>query len=210
MQSVKSVIFDYGGVLCLLPADDKIAELAALSNLPVDDFLKWFWYHRHSYDRGDLDDRAYWKAIGNSAGREYTPEQVATFVQKDCGFWSTLDEPMLEWNLTLRAAGYKTAILSNMPEAMGIYLRQHTNLFEQFDEVTLSYEVRSAKPESKIYRSCLAGLGLRAGDALFLDDKEPNVHAAQATGLHSIVYANRAKFSGREGAYGLPPVPVDY
>ena len=96
-----------------------------------------------------------------------------------------------------------------MPEALGIHLYQHTQLFEQFDSVTLSYEVRSAKPEAKIYRSCLASLGLKAGDALFLDDKEPNVHAAQATGLHSIVYTNRAKFAGRELMYGLPPVPVD-
>ena len=206
---VKSVIFDYGGVLCLFPADEQIAELAALADLPVEEFLRWFWHHRVMYDRGDLDDWTYWKAIGNSAGRQYTLEQVAAFVKKDCQFWLALDEPMLEWNRTLKAAGYKTAILSNMPEALGNYLRQHTNLFEEFDEVTLSYEVRSAKPEAKIYRSCLAGLGLRAGDALFLDDKEPNVHAAQATGLHSIVYTNRAKFSGRERAYGLPAVPVD-
>lgn len=209
-MTVKSVIFDFGGVICLLPPPEQVAELAALAGLSLDEFLKWFWYHRLSYDRGDLDDRMYWKAITNSVGRpEYTPAQVAAFVRKDVEFWLTLDEPILEWNRTLRAAGFKTAILSNMPEVLGIHLRQHTNLFEEFDEVTLSYEARSAKPESKIYRSCLAGLGLRAGDALFLDDKEPNVHAAQATGLHSIVYSNRAKLSGREAAYGLPPVPVD-
>ena len=209
-MQVKAVIFDYGGVLCLLPPDEKIEELAGLAGLPVDDFLRWFWYHRLSYDRGDLDDRTYWKAIANSAGRrEYSSEQVAAFVEKDCHFWLTFDEPMLEWNRTLRAAGYKTAILSNMPESLGIHLRQHTKLFDEFDEVTLSYEVRSAKPEAKIYRSCLAGLGSRAGDALFLDDKEPNVHAAHATGLHSVVYLNRSKLSGRETAYGLPPVPLD-
>ena len=209
MQPVKSVIFDYGGVICRLPSDEKIAELAALADLSSDELLKWFWYHRLSYDRGDLDDRTYWRAIGNSAGREYTADQVLTFVEKDCDFWSIMDQPMLEWNKTLRAAGFKTAILSNMPEALGIYLRQHTTLFDDFDEVTLSYEVRSAKPESKIYRSCLAGLGLRAGDALFLDDKEHNVRAAQATGLHSIIFSNRAKFSGREISYGLPPIPLD-
>ena len=209
MQHVKSVIFDFGGVVCLLPEDQQVAELAALADLTVDEFLKWFWVHRHSYDRGDLDDRTYWKAIGHSAGRGYTPAQVATFVQKDCSFWLTMDAPMLDWNRTLRAAGFKTAILSNMPEALGLHLREHSDLFDQFDEVTLSYEVRSAKPESKIYRSCLAGLGLRAGEALFLDDKDQNVRAAQATGLHAIVYSNRAKLSGREAAYGLPPVPVD-
>ena len=209
-MQVKSVIFDYGGVLCLLPSDAKIAELAGMAGLPVDDFLKWFWHHRIPYDRGDLNDTNYWRAIAKSAHRpEYSAAQVTAFVEKDCGFWLTFDEPMLAWNRTLRAAGFKTAILSNMPEALGIHLRQHTKLFDEFDEVTLSYEVHSAKPESKIYRSCLAGLNMRAGEALFLDDKEPNVHAAQATGIHSVLYTNRAKLAGREVAFGVPPVPVD-
>ncbi|HEY3741880.1 MAG TPA: HAD family phosphatase [Bryobacteraceae bacterium] len=207
--TVQSVIFDYGGVLCHLPSDETFGGLASLAGLSTPELLQWFWHHRLTYDRGDFDDRMYWKAIGTSAGKQYTPEQVQKFVEVDCRFWLTLDEPMLEWNRTLRKAGYKTAVLSNMPECLGIHLRQNTNLFDEFDHVTLSYEIRSAKPESKIYRSCLAGLGLKAGDALFLDDKEPNVRAAQATGLHSIIYANRAKFSGREAAYGLPPIPVD-
>src|SRR5437016_284911 len=82
---VKSVIFDYGGVLCMLPPDEKIAELAELASLPVDEFLKWFWHHRLAYDRGDLDDHLYWKSIGVSSGAgEYLPEQVASFVKKDC------------------------------------------------------------------------------------------------------------------------------
>jgi putative hydrolase of the HAD superfamily len=206
---VKSVIFDYGGVLCLWPREERFGELAALAGLTFEEFEHWFWHYRLMYDRGDFDDQSYWKAIGAAVGKAYTREQVQLFVEIDCRFWLTIDEPMLEWNRTLRAAGYKTAVLSNMPEALGIHLQRHTMLFDEFDHVTLSYEVRSAKPESKIYRSCLAALGLRAGDALFLDDKEPNVHAAQATGLHSIVYTNRAKFSGREAAFGLPPVPVD-
>lgn len=208
-MQVKSVIFDYGGVLCQLPRDEQVTELATLAGLPVEQFLEAFWQQRLSYDRGDLDDGMYWKSIGAVAGREYNREQVQEFVTLDCKFWLRMDEPMLTWNRTLRAAGFKTAVLSNMPEALGAYLRQYTNLFDEFDVVTLSYEVRSAKPETKIYRSCLAALGLRAGDALFLDDKEPNVHAAQATGLHSIVYTNRAKLAGREKAYGLPGVPVD-
>jgi putative hydrolase of the HAD superfamily len=208
-MKVKSVIFDYGGVLCLLPPEAQYAELAQLADVPLHELFQAFWYHRLSYDRGDLDDRRYWRAIGTSVGREFTYKQIDEFVERDVRFWLTLDEKMFEWNRQLRAAGFKTAVLSNMPEALGIHLRQHTNLFDEFDHVTLSYEVRSAKPEAKIYRSCLAGLGLKAGDALFLDDKEHNVRAAQATGLHSILYANRAKLAGRETAYGLPAVPVD-
>src|SRR5450432_1404618 len=134
-MQVKSVIFDYGGVLCLLPDNEQMGEFATQAGLPLDQFLHWFWHHRLTYDRGDFDDRTYWKAIGNSTGKEYTPEQVAKFVSLDCHLWLKLDEPMLDWNRTLRAAGFKTAILSNMPECLGIHLRKHTSLFEEFDEV---------------------------------------------------------------------------
>jgi putative hydrolase of the HAD superfamily len=206
---VKSVIFDYGGVLCLWPSDERFGELAELAGLTLAEFQQLFWQYRLTYDRGDFDDRLYWKAIATAAGKTYTPEQVEKFAEVDCRLWLTLDEPMLEWNRTLRAAGFKTAILSNMPEALGLYLQKNSKLFDEFDHVTLSYEVRSAKPESKIYRSCLAGLALRAGDAVFLDDKEPNVRGAQAMGLHSLIYTNRTQFAGREAAYGLPPIPVD-
>ena len=209
MNKVKAVIFDYGGVLCKLPTEGQVDELASLCRLPKDRFLKHFWDFRLAYDRGDYDDRGYWRAIARAAGTEYLDWQISVFVDKDVHFWLTLDEPMREWNRVLRSQGFKTAVLSNMPSALGIHLRRHTNLLSEFDVVTLSYEVRSAKPESKIYRSCLAQLGLKAGDALFLDDKTPNVHAAQAVGLHAVTFSTRAHFAGRDEQYGLPPIPTD-
>lgn len=209
MHKVKAVIFDYGGVLCKLPTATQIQELAGLCDLSEEAFLKHFWNFRLAYDRGDLDGPLFWRSIAKAAGKSYADEQIAQFIDHDVRFWLTLDQPMLAWNRTLRAAGFKTAILSNMPDALGIHLYQHSALFSQFDHVTLSYEIRSAKPESKIYRSCLANLALKSGDALFLDDKVTNIRAAQAVGLHAITYKNRAELAGREEAYGLPPVPVE-
>ncbi len=208
MQKVKAVIFDYGGVLCKLPTQAQITELADLCGLPESDFLKHFWTYRLAYDRSDLDGPMFWRSIAKAAGRSYTDEQIEQFIDRDVKFWLALDQPILDWNRTLRAAGFKTAILSNMPEELGAHLYQHSDLFSQFDHVTLSYEIRTAKPESKIYRSCLANLALKSGDAVFLDDKVTNVRAAQAVGLHAITYKNRAEFAGKEEAYGLTPIPI--
>ncbi len=208
MQKVKAVIFDYGGVLCKLPTDRQIQELAGLCDLSAAEFLKHFWNYRLAYDRGDLDGPLFWKSIAKASGKSYTAEQMAVFVEKDVRLWLEMDEPMLEWNRTLRAAGYKTAILSNMPDSLGAHLYENSDLFAQFDHVTLSYEIRSAKPESKIYQSCLANLALKAGDAVFLDDKVVNIRAAQAIGIHAITFKSRAEFAGKEEAYGLPSIPA--
>jgi putative hydrolase of the HAD superfamily len=209
MDRLKAVIFDYGGVLCKLPEPPQIREFADACGLDEASFLKHFWHFRLAYDRGDLDGALYWRSIAKLAGVTYTPEQIERFTAMDVQLWLVLDEPMLAWNRSLRAAGFKTAILSNMPDVLGIHLKAHSALFSEFDAVTLSYEVRSAKPEAKIYRSCLAQLGVKAGDALFLDDKAVNAHAAQACGLHAITYKNRRDLAGREKVHGLPPVPLD-
>ena len=108
----------------------------------------------------------------------------------------------------LRAQGWKTAILSNMPDALGVHLYRRSDLFAQFDHITLSYEIRSAKPEPEIYRSCLANLGLQPGEAVFLDDKVPNIQAAKDAGIHAVLFNSRADFAGQAAAYGLPPMPI--
>lgn len=208
MPPIKSVIFDYGGVICKLPGAPQLQRFAAACGLSQADFLKHFWHFRLAYDRGDLDGPLFWKSIARTAGTEYTPSQIDEFIELDVRLWLEIDQPILDWNRALRAAGFRTAILSNMPDVLGEHLRVHSDLYSQFDAVTLSYEVRSAKPESKIYRSCLAQLGIKAGDAVFLDDKPVNVHAAQAVGLHAITYKSRADLAGRELNYGLPPVPA--
>ncbi len=209
MRQVKSVIFDYGGVLCKLPAASQIQRFAAACGLAEADFLKHFWNFRLAYDRGDLDDAMYWKSIAKASGVNFTGDQISGFIEMDVQLWLTLDKPMLAWNRTLRSRGIKTAVLSNMPEALGAHLQQYTRIFAEFDNVTLSYEVRSAKPEAKIYRTCLAQLGIKAGDAVFLDDKSLNVHAAQAVGLHAITYKSRKELAGRELQYGLPAVNLE-
>lgn len=208
MSKIQTVIFDYGGVLCLLPPESQIAELAAKAGLTVPDFNKHFWNFRIHYDRGDFTGAEYWRAIARAAGKEYSPEQVEEFIEADMRFWLTFDERMLTWNRMLRAVGLRTAIISNMPDSLGNYLWQRTNLFTEFDNVTLSYEVRSAKPEAKIYRACIAKLGVKSGSALFLDDKAPNVHAAQSIGMHAVIFGGPDKFSGREAGFGLPPIPA--
>ena len=118
MHQVKSVIFDYGGVLCKLPTAPQIQKFADACGLAEADFLKHFWNFRLAYDRGDLNNAMYWKNIAKAAGASFTEEQISGFIEMDVQLWLTFDEPMLAWNRTLRASGIKTAVLSNMPNSL--------------------------------------------------------------------------------------------
>jgi putative hydrolase of the HAD superfamily len=86
----------------------------------------------------------------------------------------------------LRAAGYKTALLTNISrEGEGIF----TKLFpvdELFDVIVDSSKVGMRKPDPEIYRLTCSRLGVAPERCLFIDDLLCNVEAADALGMQTI------------------------
>ena len=113
---------------------------------------------------------------------------------------------MLAWNDQLRAAGFRTAILSNLPRPLGEELYRVPRFFDRFDHLTLSYELRMVKPEAGIYRHAVEGVGVDPAEALFLDDKAVNVDGARAVGLPTELFTTWEEFveSGAAEKRGLP------
>jgi len=57
-----------------------------------------------------------------------------------------------------------------------------------FDDMTISAEVGAAKPDARIYQHAVAKLGVRAEEAVFIDDMLANIEAARALGMHGIIF----------------------
>ena len=65
--------------------------------------------------------------------------------------------------------------------------------------------MRCSKPAAEIYRHCLEGLGVAPEQALFLDDREPNIEGAQQLGIHGLIFTNvAAAVAQLNGQYVLP------
>ena len=96
-----------------------------------------------------------------------------------------------------------------MPIQMIDYSRRNFAWLKQFDHTTFSAEVRLVKPEAGIYRHSLDGLGVSAAEALFVDDKEPNVEGARAVGLHAIQFSSVRKFRDDLAKLDFPMLPVE-
>ncbi|WP_395104549.1 HAD family hydrolase [Actinomadura sp. SCN-SB] len=91
-------------------------------------------------------------------------------------------EPMYEALRTARAAGLRTALLSN--SWGNDYPR---DLFaDLFDAVVISAEVGMRKPDERIFRHALDLVGLPAEQCVFIDDIEHNIAAARALGMRAI------------------------
>jgi putative hydrolase of the HAD superfamily len=90
---------------------------------------------------------------------------------------------------TLRAAGLRTALLSN---SWGGAEYPRADFPGLFDLVVLSGEVGMRKPEPRIFRHAVQALGLDPAECVFVDDMEPNVVAARACGLTSVLHTEPA------------------
>ena len=209
-SSVRAVIFDYGQVLSLPPRPDLFAAMAELCGVSEEQFQHYYWTHRDEYDRGRLDLDSYWKPLMALAGRDHDRQSRDHVARLDVENWTRLDPRMMAWVGTLQSSGWKTAILSNMPDPLLRPMRQQFEWMGFFTHLTFSCEVGVVKPDAAIYHHCLAGLGVEAEEALFLDDRAVNVEGARALGLQALQFHSIERLAEDllEHGYTLPS-PLD-
>jgi putative hydrolase of the HAD superfamily len=202
-MQVRGVIFDFGGVLCHHPTKDQIAKAAALCGVNSEEFVRALWKNRLAYDAGQ-DPIDYWRTCASLMGRTFDPDLIATMIEHEIRFWSVLDDRMLAWVDRLRSAGFRTAILSNLPRPLGTRLRERDGFLDHFDHVTFSFELGCVKPQPAIYEDAVRGIGVAPKDALFIDDRPENIEGAVQAGLLAELYSNWENFANVPAKYGLP------
>ncbi len=191
VSSYEGFIFDYGGVLVRHQTDTDQLRMAEIAGIPKHLFTELYWSARQDYDKDLLSYAEYWQGVARRAGTALTEKQIEELVELDTRSWMQFDPVMWEWVDQLRAAGKRVAMLSNMPRELGEALKSRTRKLAGFDQVTLSYELRAAKPEPATYEHCLEGLGTAPAQTLFLDDRIENVQAAELLGIRAIEFTSR-------------------
>jgi putative hydrolase of the HAD superfamily len=208
-SKIKAVILDYGEVLCYPPTVEEMGRMAAPFGMDPVAFRKVWDRDRLRYDRGDLSSEAYWSGVAKDTGAQLTPEQIAHLRQWDLEMWGHDNPIMVEWVRQMHSSGIKTGLLSNMPHEMVRYVRQKFAWLDRFDHLLFSAEVSLVKPDAAIYEHSLRGVGVAASEALFVDDKEPNVQGARAVGIRAIRFQSLKQLSSDLKELGFPILPVD-
>ena len=208
LSAVKAVIFDYGEVLCLAPTPQDLEESARVMGITPDLFRALWGRNRDLYDRGDLSPEVYWRSLAQDAGKVITGDQLQDLRRRDVEMWSRLNPAMLAWMEKLLASGIKTAVLSNMHVDMVQLVRERFRWIDRVSWKTLSAEVHLIKPDPAIFHHCLQGLGVKARQALFLDDRSVNVEAARALGIHGIQFTSTVELRDKLEAAKFPTLPL--
>jgi len=206
--SITTVILDFGGVLGLPQAPEAVAKIAFLCGLSIPALRPLYQRDRLELDRGSLSAAEYWRRIVAAGGTTVPdPELIARIEEVDAWSWTRVNGRMLVWARALRARGYRTAILSNMPTDKLLYMRRDGEFawIDEFDLALFSCDYLLVKPEPAFYRLCLEKLGEKADRCLFLDDSMVNVEAARALGINALHFRSTAEAAPELAElWGLP------
>ncbi|WP_420239674.1 HAD family hydrolase [Telmatobacter bradus] len=210
-MALRAVIFDYGMVLSGPPQPEIRAELLRRIGKSTAESEALYMKYRHDYDLGFLTGLEYWHKIFIEAGLPLEEARITETADLDAAMWTGTNQPMLDWQRSLKQKGLKAAILSNMGDRVLANMKRHLPWIEEFDVQVWSYALKIAKPDPAIYRHTLAALGLQANETLFVDDLLVNVEAARAVGLKAAQYVCPSQLRDELLALGLAaeiPLPA--
>ena len=102
----------------------------------------------------------------------------------------------------LDAAGVPLFAITNFSgEFWPPFLAREAAFFAPFRDIVVSGDERLTKPDAAIYHLALDRFGLRAGEAVFIDDNAANVTGATAVGMHGLHFTGEPKL--RADLHGL-------
>lgn len=216
---ISTVIFDIGDVLVSANIKDYLVADPEVPNEIVDELLKlWFIDKDEVDDTMDLD--TYREIVNKRMGVEFSKYIPKLFKYNvDCVTAFDYTIPMIQ---DLKDKGYKVYYLSNW-SAWTHDLLQEAGKFDflnLMDGGVFSYDVGYMKPDEEIYKILLNKYKINPEEAMFFDDREENIEAANKLGIHgvhfprhdsSIVYKNLFGYKLAKSIYeDINNIPYDF
>lgn len=111
--------------------------------------------------------------------------------------------PGMEELIKQLSRSYSLAILTNEGVEWARYKLEGSGMEKYFDEVVISAEIGVAKPEKEYFDEALEIIGAKPEKAVFVDDSEENVIAAEKLGIRSILFESTKQLKARLAKLGI-------
>lgn len=178
----KYFLFDIGNVLVDFNFQILLEQIAADSGTPVEPPTERDLEMHHAVEEGVISDQAFVDYLNEAKGLSWTVDTLIRVWQK----MFTVNQTGRKLFLNSIARGLPVYTLSNIA-------KHHIDAIECnwpgfFDGATglfLSYQMGCRKPDPAIYFQVLEKLGAEGRQCLFIDDREDNIEAARAAGIHA-------------------------
>jgi HAD superfamily hydrolase (TIGR01509 family) len=176
-MKTKAVIFDFFDVF---QRDAYKAWLAANAFSDLQEYAD----ASRQLDIGKITSDDFLERLGSLSGQHVTWESL--------GVGGAVDAEVVAIAAALKKR-YSTALLSNAPSDLLRTILAENNVEWLFDQIIISSEVGHAKPDPEIFILALDRLGVRAQDAVFIDDNSMHTRAAAALGICGIQFLSASQ-----------------
>lgn len=186
---IKAVIFDWGGVMSPSGAPDEAANNFVESlKVTKEEANRLLALGANQLKRGLVDENEFWTLIEKEHGSTLSTSQRDIWIKPD-KFAPTAE--MVQLVEDIKTSGRKVGVLSNTFPASAAAIREH-GWYEPFDVVLLSSDEGMAKPDTEFYQLALEQLQVNPNQAVFIDDQQYCLDAAEDLGIKVILAVNQA------------------
>ncbi len=178
---ITTCLFDLGNVLLRFSHEKMFENVAEVMGVDPETVAQHF-----------REDELFWRY---EAGQVSTSELLSSFRRIAVKQYSDTDwlyaasdifdemVPMVELLEVLRGTGKKLVLVSNTSDMHMTFARRRFQLFNYFDELVFSYQIKAMKPDLVFYDRALVQAGVQAQECLFVDDMPANVDGARKLGI---------------------------
>ncbi|MAG27331.1 hypothetical protein CMI47_17495 [Candidatus Pacearchaeota archaeon] len=174
---MKAVIFDWGGVLIDNPVLGLVTEFSKKLDMDGKDVLKFFNENINDFDRGKISEEEFWEGFGKKPGKIWKSGFEKAYSEK---------KEIFELARELKSKGIKVGFLSNTEKPSVEFFKEQGH--DMFDAEVFSCDEGVLKPAPEIYEIILKRLGVKASEAVFIDDRIDNVKGFEALGGKGILF----------------------
>ncbi len=191
--AVSCVLLDMGNVLLGLDYEIFGLKMAAVTGIGQEKLREVFHCGSlvEAYESGLVDERAFHREVCRRIRRRIPWNDFADA-------WNSIfqNRPLLpEALLAALSARTQLWVLSNTNETHFNFICNRYSFVRHFRGYVLSHEVGSRKPDARIYSHALESAGVKASQALFVDDLLPNVEAARRLGIDAFQFQGEEHFA---------------
>lgn len=204
------VIFDLGQVLIEVRVDRAFRGISRATGLSVPEVgLRLARAHPlyHGFETGEVGFEEVRKGVCSLLGSEISPDVFTSIWNAVLGDEITSTVDLVR--LIGRQQRVRVAVLSNTNATHVAHMRKTWPFLKELEHVYMSNEIGLRKPDAGAFLHVLTELGVRPDRAVFVDDREENVHAAEQLGMIGIVASSPEVVESRLVELGLVDVSTE-
>lgn len=177
----KHLLVDFGEVISEAQPAAAVIGMAAVVDIPTEEFRERYWAARQPYDAGQ-PAHEYWEQV---VGRPMRGTELVELRRLDIESWTHLNFATITALREASRRGAQLTLLSNAPHDLAQEVGRSAAFTELFSLLLFSAELRLVKPSLEIFDVALALSEQAPEDTLFIDDRTENLRAAEVRGINT-------------------------